>query len=58
MIYTIVILGTGVYLNQEYPHIFPSIKLLLINSMEYLKTKALEKNTKTIIETIFDYFKK
>lgn len=39
MFYTICVLLTGVFLNQEYPQLFPSVKLIAISSLDYLRTK-------------------
>jgi hypothetical protein len=39
MFYTICVLLTGVFLNQEYPELFPSVKIIAITSLDYLKTK-------------------
>lgn len=37
MLYTIVILVTGVYMNQEYPEYFPSVRILVSNLLVYLR---------------------
>lgn len=37
MLYTIIIFVSGIYLSQEYPDHFPSIKTLVINLLNYLK---------------------
>lgn len=37
MLYTIVLFISGIYLNQEYPDYFPSIKILLENLLIYIR---------------------
>jgi hypothetical protein len=62
MIYTIVIFSTGVYLNQEYPDIFPSVKTIVANSIIYLKNFThnfqQQQDKKTFIENCFFIVKK
>lgn len=38
MFYSIFLVISGIYLNQEYPNLFPSIKTLTLNSLGYLRT--------------------
>ena len=39
MFYTICVLLTGVFLNQEYPQLLPSVKIMVLSSLDYLRTQ-------------------
>jgi cytochrome b subunit of formate dehydrogenase len=36
MLYTFFVLVSGIFLQQEYPNAFPSIKVIIIKSLQYL----------------------
>jgi hypothetical protein len=64
MLYTITILISGVYMNQEYPEYFPSIKILIGNVIFYLKNlrepiqdNSIKDNFINNIQTFFNYFR-
>lgn len=63
MLYTIAILISGVYLNQEYPEYFPSIKILIGNIIFYLKNlrEPIQDNIKdnfiNNVQTFLNYFR-
>lgn len=38
MLYTLIVLCSGIYLNQEYPDYFPSIRIIMSNVLLYLRT--------------------
>lgn len=65
MLYTIIIFVSGIYLSQEYPDNFPSIKTLVINLLNYLKnlrdpivnTVVQDSQNQSIYERILGIFR-
>jgi hypothetical protein len=56
-LYSLTLVIVGIYLNQEYQEMFPSIKTIIINSMIYIKTLSNNDTNNTTVNN-FSYLNK